>query len=122
MPIAKTLKRSALAAVLILATAGASLAATGWMENDAPLRHKPSHIAKKVNWVHDGQQVEVVGAYKSWYKLKVPGKDGWVKKGLVSFHEPHWGYGWGKSGWGYGLGGSFCVQGQTASICIGGGY
>lgn len=127
MHIANTMKRTALAALLVVATSGASLAAVGWMDDDAVVRHKPAHVAKKVNWVHDGQKVNVVAAYKSWYKVQVPGKDGWVKKSLVSFGKPHWSHyrshfhGYGHL-YGYSTGGSFCVKGKSASICIGAGF
>ncbi|HEV7275108.1 MAG TPA: SH3 domain-containing protein [Devosiaceae bacterium] len=123
MTISKIIKSSAIAAILVVATAGASLAAIGWIDHDSVVRNKPAHVSKKVNWVHDGQKVEVVAAYKSWYRVKIPGQDGWVKKGVVNFHKP--GHGWGKgwsNGWGGGSGASFCVSGEVAQFCISGGH
>ena len=114
MNISKSLKTGALAIVLVVATASASLAATAWMDQDSSVRHKPFKIAKKVNWVHEGQKVHVVAEHKGWYKIKIPGKDGWVHKGAIDF-KPDWDNDWDNAG------ASFCIKGDKAQFCISGG-
>ena len=115
MNLSRTLKTGALAAAVVIATAGASFAAQyAWVEHDANVRANHKLIAPVVNWVEEGQKVKIIGAWGNWYKIGIPGQDGWVKKGLLDF-SPDYGYG-------YGSGASFCVNGDHAQFCISGGY
>jgi hypothetical protein len=118
----RTLKTVAIATAVVLATASASMAATwAWIDHDANVHKKAFAGSQVVNWVHDGQKVKIVGQQGPWYKIQIPGQDGWVKKGVVDFNPgpfpgPFPGY-----GYGYG-GGSFCIDGKGASFCLSAGY
>jgi hypothetical protein len=118
---ANTLKTVALATALVVATAGASMAATyAWVDQDANVRKNHLNTAPVINQVWEGQKVKVVDQWNNWYKIQIPGKDGWVKKQVLDFSPgpfpgPFPGYG-------YGYGGQFCVNGNNASFCISGGY
>jgi len=117
MNLTKSLKTGALAVVVLVATAGASMAATyAWVDQDANVRANHKVIAPVVNHVSEGEKVKIIGSWGNWYKIKVPGPDGWVKKSVLDF-SPDYGYGWGG-----GYGGSFCVNGDHAQFCISGGY
>ena len=123
---ATTLKTAAIATVVILATATGSMAASwGWVAQDANVRKNHMNVAPVVNYVEAGQKVKIVGQWNNWYKLQLPGPDGWVRKNVVKSHPvkfPGYGYGYGYDhGYGYG-GGSFCINGQKASFCLSGGY
>lgn len=117
MNLSRTLKTGLVAAAVVFATAGASMAATyAWVEYDANVKKKHLNASMTVNSVHEGQKVKVIGSWGNWYKIQIPGPDGWVKKHVLDF-TPDYGYGWGG-----GYGGSFCVNGQNAQFCISGGY
>lgn len=110
----KTLKIAALATTVIIATAGASFAATyAYVDHDANVRKNHSNISPVVNWVAEGQQVKVIGQNGNWYKIQIPGKDGWVKAGALEFDN------WNQPNYNNGNS-SFCVNGQYASFCISG--
>jgi hypothetical protein len=118
----RTLKTVAVATAVILATASASMAATyAWVDQNAKVRATHSSGSPKVNNVWEGQKVKIVGSWGSWYKLQLPGTDGWVKAGVLDF-APGPGPGPFFPGYGYGYGGSFCVNGNHASFCLSGGY
>ena len=109
----KTLKIAALATTVIIATAGASFAATfAYVDHDANVRKNHSNISQVVNYVEEGQKVKVIGQNGNWYKIQIPGKDGWVKAGALEFDN------WNGPNNNYNDA-SFCVQGQYASFCIG---
>lgn len=115
----RTLKTAALAAAVIVATAGASMAATyAWVDQDANVRKKAFAGSNIVNWVEEGQKVKIIGQQANWYKIQIPGQDGWVKKGVLDFNPGPFPF----PGYGYGYGGSFCINGQNASFCLSGGY
>lgn len=113
----RALKVSAAAAVVVLATAGASMAAQwAWADQDSKVRYNHNTSSPTVNWIEEGQKVRVIASWGSWYKIKIPGDDGWVKKSVLDFHpsydddyNPH-------------VGGSFCVGGDNASFCLGTNY
>lgn len=116
----RALKVSAAAAVVVLATAGASMAAQwAWADQDSKVRYNHNTSSPTVNWIEEGQKVRVIASWGSWYKIKIPGDDGWVKKSVLDFHpsydddynpgHPH-------------VGGSFCVGGDNASFCLGTNY
>jgi hypothetical protein len=114
----RTLKTVAVAAVVVVATAGASLAATyAYVDNDAQVHKNHGFVSPVVNQIWEGQQVKVVAEWKSWVKVQIPGKDGWVKKGNLDFNN------FPNNNWPNNYnGGSFCINGQQASFCISGSY
>jgi hypothetical protein len=119
---ATTLKTAALAAALVLATAGSSFAATyAWVDQGSHVKHNHFQVAPTVNHVSPGQKVKIIGQWNNWYKIQIPGPDGWVKKSALDFSpwgNGNWGNGnWGNGNWGNG-GGQFCINGQHASFCI----
>ena len=121
---ATTFKKIALAAAIVAVTATSSMAATwAWVDHDAKVKKHAGHIGPTVNWVEEGQKVKVIGQKKNYYKVQIPGQDGWVHASVLDFH-PHWNNGWGNNGnWGPGfggsVGGSFCVNGEHAQFCLG---
>ena len=118
----RTLKTVAVATALVLATGSASMAATwAWVDHDAKVRKNPGHIGPTVNWVEEGQKVKIVAQKKNYYKVQIPGQDGWVHTSVIDFHPPFPGPFPGDYGYGYG-GGSFCVDGKNASFCLSAGY
>lgn len=115
---AKTLKTAALATLVIVATAGASMAATyAYVDHDAKVKKNHAIVSPTINQVWEGQQVKVIGQWNNWFKIQIPGKDGWVKAGALDFDYDYEDY-----GYGYGNGGSFCVNGQNAQFCLSAGY
>lgn len=117
MNISRTIKTGVLAIVLVAATAGVSMAAQyAWVDQDAKVKFKPKNNSQTVNWVSEGQQVKIIGSWGNWYKLQIPGKDGWVKAGALD---------WNYNGWdddddyGNGNGNHVCLNGQYGSLCIG---
>jgi hypothetical protein len=123
---ARTLKTVAVAAAVVVATASASMAATyAWVDSTAKVKATHSNSSPTVNWVHEGQKVKIVSSWGNWYKVQIPGKDGWVRAHNLDFAPsypgPFPGYGYGYGG-GYGGGASFCVGGNNASFCLSGGY
>ncbi|MHB1102636.1 MAG: SH3 domain-containing protein [Devosia sp.] len=111
MNISKTLKTSALAVAVVLATAGASFAAQwAWVDYDAKVKKFHKNASPTVNWVQEGQKVKIIGSWGNWYKIKIPGPDGWVKAGALDWNYNDWDdYG----------GGHVCFNGQYGSLCIG---
>jgi uncharacterized protein YgiM (DUF1202 family) len=118
----RTLKTAALATLVVLATAGVSMASQyAWVENNTKVKQYHNKNSNSVNWVQAGQKVKIIDQWNNWFKLQIPGQDGWVKAGALDFAPqfPFPGYGYGYGG---GYGGSFCVNGQNASFCLSGGY
>lgn len=115
---ANTLKTAALATLVVVATAGASMAATyAYVDHDAKVKKNHALVSPTVNWVEEGQKVKVIGQWNNWFKIQIPGKDGWVKAGALDFDYYDYDY-----GYGYGNGGSFCLNGQNAQFCLSAGY
>ena len=113
---ARTFKTVAIAAAVVVATASASFAASAWVDHDAKVKSKPSNKAQTVNWVEDGQKVQVVAYAGGWVKVKIPGQDGWIKESALDYgyanYDPHY-YGYGK-----GYGASVCIGGPIGSLCV----
>lgn len=109
------LKTGALAATLVLALAGASAAAPlhGEINYDTKVKQFHSNGSPSVNWVSEGDDVWIIGSVPGWYKVKVPGPDGWVKKSAVDvFYGPG-------PGPDYGYGGpSACFSGPFGGLCV----
>ena len=109
----KTLKIAALAATVVLATAGTSFAATfAWVDYDANVRNNHANQSMVVNYVEEGQKVKVIDSWGNWYKLQIPGKDGWVKSGVLDFDN------WNPPN--NNPNASFCINGPNAQFCISG--
>ena len=116
----RTLKTAALATLVVIATAGVSMAAQyAWVDNNTKVKQFHQKASPNVNWVQAGQKVKIIGQWNNWYKLQIPGPDGWVKSGALDFAPQFPGP---FPGYGYGYGGSFCINGQSASFCLSGGY
>lgn len=117
---AKSLKTVALATAVLVVTAGASMAAQyAWVDQYSKVK-KHAGAGPNINEVYDGQKVKVVAKSGSWYKIQIPGQDGWVKKNVLDFnYGPFPGP---FPGYGSGYGGSFCINGESASFCLSGGY
>ena len=116
----RTLKTAALATLVVVATAGVSMAAQyAYVDNNTKVKKFHQQASQNVNWVQAGQKVKIIGQWNNWYKLQIPGQDGWVKGNVLDFAPQFPGP---FPGYGYGYGGSFCINGQNASFCLSGGY
>jgi hypothetical protein len=112
--ITRTLKTTAIALVAVLATAGASMAAQfAWVDHGTTVKFKPKHISQDVNYVHEGQKVKVLAHAGNWVKIQIPGKDGWVKAGVLDYSPFPNNNPWPNNG------GSVCFNGQYGYICLG---
>lgn len=114
MNISKTVKTGALAVAVVLATAGASFAAQwAWVDYDAKVRQFHTNASPVVNWVSEGQKVKIVGSWGNWYKIKIPGPDGWLKKSVLDFSP------WPNDPWPNNGNGQVCIGGPNGYFCIG---
>ncbi len=117
----RTLKTAALAAAVVFATAGASMAATyAYVEDDSYVRSNHYTTSPKVNTVYEGDKVRVIGQWNNWYKLSITGPDGWVRGSVLDFDYFDDDYVPPKPG--YGFGSQFCVEGKKAQFCLGTNY
>ncbi|RYE85143.1 MAG: SH3 domain-containing protein [Hyphomicrobiales bacterium] len=114
----RTLKTVAIAAVAVFATAGASFAATAWVDHDAKVKFKPRNNSQTVNYVEEGQKVTIIAENGSWVKIKIPGKDGWVRASALDYdyapypvYDDYYDYG-------PGYGASVCLGGPLGSLCV----
>ena len=116
----RTLKTAALAAAIVAATAGVSMAAQyAWVDNDTYLYEHKNTGSDEVGYAWEGQKVKVLATSSSWAKIKANGDIGWVKKNKLDWDAP--GY-VSFPGYGYGYGGSVCAGGSSASFCFSVGY
>lgn len=113
----RTIASITLATAVVIATAGASMAATyAYVDKDANVRKNPSNGSSVINYVDEGDEVKVLAKSGSWYKIQIPGPDGWVRGNVLDFDyyddddyypvKP-------------GFGTSFCVDGKKADFCFG---
>lgn len=103
-----TLKTAALAAAVVVATAGSSFAATyAFVDHDANVKNGHKSSSANVNWVAEGQKVKVIDSYGTWYKIQLPGPDGWVRASTLDFDA-----------WDGPQDVSFCLSGPVASFCV----
>lgn len=78
------LKTGAAAAAILIATTASSFAATwAYVDHDANVRYNHSSVSMVVNTVDEGDYVKVLAHWGNWYKIKVPGPDGWVKANVL---------------------------------------
>ena len=120
-----SIKTAALAAAIVLATAGASMAATwAYVDQDARVRSNHSNGSMHVNDVYEGDKVKVVGQWNNWYRLQIPGPDGWVRANVLDFdyYDDGPSYPTYPVKPGFGFGSSFCVDGKNAQFCLGTSY
>ena len=110
---ARTFKTVAIAAAVVVATASASFAASAWVGHDAKVKAHPQNKSQTVNWVEEGQKVQIVAYSGNWVKVKIPGKDGWVKQSALDYgyakYDPYYGPGYGAS---------VCIGGPLGSLCV----
>ena len=114
----RAFQTAALAAIMLVATASASIAATwAWAAQDANVRKNHSQQSSVVNYIEEGQEVRVIGQWNNWYKLQLPGPDGWVRTNAIDFDYGDYddGYAPGKPGFGT----QFCVDSKNAQFCLG---
>jgi len=104
----------ALAALALSATA-ASAATYAWADQNTNVRAHHNNGSPVVNWLAEGQKVKVIGAQGNWYKIQIPGQDGWVRSNRLDFSPAPGPYL-------PAAGGSFCFGGQNASFCFGAHY
>ena len=109
----RTIKTVAIAAVAVIATASASFAATAWVDYDAKVKSQPKNNSQTVNYVQEGQKVAILGHAGGWVKIKIPGKDGWVKANALDYAPFPNNNPWPNNN------GSVCINGQYGYICLG---
>ena len=113
-----TLKSAALAATLLVATAGGAFASQyAVLDHDVLVRAYHANGSAVINSADEGDYVKILAHWGNWYKIQIPGKDGWVKSHVLDFHPfpgPFPGYGYGY--------GSLCIDGKDASFCLSAGY
>lgn len=118
----RSLTLAAIATTLVLATAGTSMAAAwAWADQDAPVRKFHQSGSVVINGVDEGQKVKVIGQWNNWYKLQLPGPDGWVRASVLDFDYYDDGPVYPVKP-GFGFGSNLCVEGQNAQFCIGTNY
>ena len=114
----KTLKTTALAITLVLATAGSSFAATAWADGKTKVKDEPKKWADTIDYLHDGEKVYVEWCGKHWCFVEKKGPDGYVRKADLDFKKSKWdddadveicigGGGFGGGGFGFG---SLCIS------------
>lgn len=112
---AHTVKTVAIAAVVVFATAGASFAAQyAWVDQGTNVKKLHKNVSQTVNHVSAGEKVKIIGSWNNWYKIQIPGPDGWVRKHTVSLNN------WNNNPWpnNGGNGGQICFNGQYGSVCL----
>lgn len=73
-------KTGAIAAAMLIATASSSFAATWAMvDQDTNVRAGHSNGSAVVNYVEEGDVVQIIGHWGNWYKIAIPGPNGWVR-------------------------------------------
>ena len=112
MLISKTVKTALLAAAVVVATAGASMAAQyAYVDHDAKVRNEHTVQSATVNHVWEGQKVKVINQWKNWYKLDINGPNGWVKAGVLDFN-------YNQFPWPNGNGGHVCLNSPNVQFCL----
>lgn len=103
-------KTTAFAAVLLVGSASGALAATyAYVDHDSKVRANHYNTSSTVNYVEEGDVVKVIGHWGTWYKIEIPGPNGWVKGSVLEFDyeddpsEP---------------GVQFCFGGPFGQVCV----
>ena len=106
------LKTGAVAAAILLATTASSFAASwAYVDHDAYVRASHFNVSPVVNAVEEGQYVKVINSWGNWYKVQIPGQDGWVKASVLDF-TPGPGPGPGPGNV------QFCFWGPLGYVCV----
>jgi uncharacterized protein YgiM (DUF1202 family) len=117
----RTLKTAALATALVIATAGASMAAQYvWVDHDTWLYEHKSTGSDHVGYADEGEKVKLLQVSGSWAKINDDGDIGWVKKSKLDWAPTFVDYPY--DDYPYGGSGSFCAGGSSASFCFSVGY
>src|SRR6185369_2759446 len=80
------LKVGAIAATALMISAGAASAAPylhGTIDYDTKVKANHSSMSPTLQWADEGTYVTILSAWGSWFYVKLPGPDGWVKKSAV---------------------------------------
>jgi hypothetical protein len=81
------LKTGAIAATAVIMSISGAFAATyGTINYDTKVKAQAKSASQTVNWAEEGDDVLILDYTKKnggWFKIKVPGPDGWVKKSAV---------------------------------------
>jgi len=114
----RTLKTVAIAATVLVATVGVSMASQyATIKQNVSVYKQHKLQSDIINTAWEGDVVSVAQQWKDWYYIIVTGKDGWVRGKYLDFdYGPDYGPGL------YGPGGSFCLNGQNAQFCFSTGY
>jgi len=89
-----------------------------YVDNNAKVKKHHMVASQTVNWVQSGQKVKIIGQWNNWYKLQIPGPDGWVRANVIDFdYYDDDDYYPAKPG--YGFGSNFCVEGKNAQFVLG---
>lgn len=78
-----SLKTAALAAAILVATAGGSFAAT--IDGNTKVLDAPNKWASIVQYAFDGEYVKVLKCQGKYCYVKISGPDGWVRKSDIDF-------------------------------------
>jgi uncharacterized protein YgiM (DUF1202 family) len=89
-----TLKSAALAATLLVATAGGAFASQyAVLDHDVLVRAYHANGSTVINSADEGDYVKFLAHWGNWYKIKVDGPEGWVKANALDFGGPSYPYG-----------------------------
>lgn len=111
----RTVKTAALAAALLVAATGASMAAQyAWVDHDTYLYEYKNTGSDEVGYAWEGQKVKVLATSPNWAKIKANGDIGWVKKSKLDWEPDYVDYPY---DYGYG-GASACAGNSNASFCF----
>lgn len=111
----RTVKSAALAAAMLIAATGASMAAQyAWVDNDTYLYEYKNSASDEVGYAWEGQKVKVLATSASWAKIKANGDIGWVKKSKLDWQPDFVDY----PGYGYGYGYGGCANNGNVSFCL----
>lgn len=104
-------KTGVIALAMVAATATAASAAT-WaqVDVDSVIRANHNAFSPIVNSVDEGDIVKITGSWGQWYKIKIPGPDGWIRKNRVDVL--------GSSPTPPPPSGEFCVSGPLGYFCV----
>ena len=84
-----TLKSAALAATLLVASAGGAFASQyAVLDHDVLVRAYHANGSTVINSADEGDYVKILAHWGNWYKIKVDGPDGWVKANALDFCGP----------------------------------
>ena len=91
MALSKTLMAGGLAALALVATAGAALAAPAYVTSNVNVRSGPGTGYSVIDTVRRGEQVDVQQCRGSWCYVEKRGPDGWVSANyLERSGRPGW--------------------------------